>query len=500
MREAQPQTDVEKSILIGGSWRGGESSRDIVNPATGETISRQAEAGRDEVEEALDTASEALVDWQKSSPFERYQILNRVSELLLERSEQIGRTLALESGKRLQEAIGEVKLSADYFSWFASEARRLEELVAVDGRASGPQMVLQKAAGVVACLTPWNFPVSIQARKIAPALAAGCTVVARPSEEAPNSVVELFQCLVDAGIPDGVTNLLTGSASEVVDPMMKDPRVRVVSFTGSTRVGKLLYEQSAHTMKRLALELGGSAPFVVFKDADLDFAVEEAMIAKFRNCGQSCVAANCFYIEDGIYDDFVERLAEKIRSLRLGDPLQDQTTVGPLINPKARESMEETQSRALEEGFEMLASAPGLPDDSGLARESFFSPSLLATPDYESVSGDFLREEIFGPVTLVAGFSDTGKLLKHVAKTPVGLAGYVFSGDVMKAMRVASSLHVGIAGVNESLATAVNVPMGGVKDSGLGREGGHLGLEEFLDHQYLALRDSPLSSWLSWER
>lgn len=492
--------EVMHSILIDSSWHTGEETTEVTNPTTGKVISLQAKAGETEVEGALDAASEALVDWQQSSPYERSQLLNRVSELLLERAEGIGKTLALESGKLLQEAIGEVRLSADYFSWFAGEARRLEELVSVDGRPSGPQMVLQKPAGVVASLSPWNFPVSIQARKVAPALAAGCTVVARPSEEAPNSVVEFFQCLVDAGFPEGVINLLTGSASEVVDPMLKDPRVRVISFTGSTRVGKMLYEKSANTMKRLALELGGSAPFIVFEDTDLEFAVEEAMLAKFRNCGQSCVAANCFYIEDGIYDDFVDKLSKRISSLQLGDPLQEQTTVGPLINPEARSSMEEVRDRATDEGFELVASAPELSNGAGLSHDSFFAPPLLAMPDYERANGDFLREEIFGPVSLVAGFSDTQGLLKHVARSPVGLAGYVFSGNVSKAMRVASNLHVGIAGVNESLATAVNVPMGGVKDSGLGREGGHLGLKEFLDYQYLAMKDRPLSALLSWSR
>ena len=262
----------------------------------------------------------------------------------------------------------------------------------------------------------------------------------------------------------------------------------------------MLYEKSAHTMKRLALELGGSAPFIVFGDTDLDFAVDEAMLAKFRNCGQSCVAANCFYIEQSIYDDFVGKLAERVGALRLGDPLSEETTVGPLINPKARSSMEEVRDRGTDEGFEMVASAPELSNGSGLSQDSFYSPGVQAIPDYEQVGGGFLREEIFGPVALVAGFSDTQRLLEHVAQSPVGLAGYVYSGDVGKALRVASNLHVGIAGVNESLATAVNVPMGGVKDSGLGREGGHLGFEEFLDHQYLAMKNRPLSALLSWKR
>ena len=310
--------EVAQSILVNGSWSRGDNSREVTNPATGEVISLQAEAGKGEIHETLDAASGTLVEWQKSSPYERSDMLNRVSGLLLDRAEDIGETLALETGKLLKEAIGEIRLSADYFSWFAGEARRLEELVAVDGRPSGPQMVLQKPIGVAASLTPWNFPVSIQARKVAPALAAGCTVVARPSEQAPNSVVELFRCLVDAGLPDGTVNLLTGSAGDIVDPILDDPRVRIVSFTGSTRVGRMLYERSAGTMKRLALELGGSAPFIVFQDTEVEYAVEEAMLAKFRNCGQSCVAANCLYIEEGIYDDFVGELSERVGALRLG--------------------------------------------------------------------------------------------------------------------------------------------------------------------------------------
>jgi succinate-semialdehyde dehydrogenase / glutarate-semialdehyde dehydrogenase len=500
LENSRQRIEVSNTILIDGSWSKREGVHKNINPASGETISLQAVAKKDDVEAAIDSASAALVDWQESRPYERYEILDRVANLLLERAAKIGEVLSLESGKLLQEAIGEVRLSADYFSWFAECARRLEELIAVDGRPNGPQMVLQKPAGVVASLTPWNFPVSIQARKLAPALAAGCTIVARSSEEAPDSVVELFKCLLDAGLPDGVANYLTGPAKAIVDPIVSDPRVRVVSFTGSTRVGKMLYEQSAPTMKRLALELGGAAPFIVFEDADLEHTLEQAMLAKFRNCGQSCVAANCFYVEDGIYEDFVAGLAGRVASLRLGDPLLNETTLGPLINSSARRSMEDIRNRAQEEGFELTVSAPELPTRSGLSPDSFFAPTLLANLAFETIDPNFLHEEIFGPVALVVGFSDVEKLLNHLSQSSLGLAGYVFSQDVGRATQIAASLQVGIAGVNEGLATAVNVPMGGVKESGLGREGGHLGLEEFLDHQYLAMRDRPISALLSWRR
>lgn len=495
MHDKNTVDGAARSIFVGGEWRDGEAVREVINPATGRVVSYQAEVGKDETAKAIESASRALGGWRATSGFKRSQILGRVAALLLEREEDIGRTLAEESGKLLWEAIGEVRLSADYFSWFAGEARRLEELVMVDGRASGPQMVIKKPVGVIASLTPWNFPVSIQARKVAPALAAGCTVVARPSEEAPASVVELFRCLADAGLPSGVANLVTGSANTIAEPMLEDPRVRHVSFTGSTRVGKMLYEKSAPTMKRLGLELGGCAPFVVLEDADLDHALEQAMIAKFRNCGQSCVAANAFYVHDDLYEDFVAGLAERIRALKLGDPLREETTVGPMINAGRREAMAKIRERANAAGFEPVASTSLLSEDSGLSPDCFFAPELLAAPSFEKLDQELLQTEIFGPLVLVAGFSDLDRLVSELNQNPLGLAGYVFSRDIAKATQMATSLEVGIAGINEGVASAANVPMGGVKDSGLGREGGHVGMEEFLEVQYLAVKGRPFSAW-----
>ena len=473
-------------MFINGSWRDGGESREVFNPATGEGMSHQSRAGAEDVREALDVAEASLEGWSGTLASERAGILDGVAVLLGERAESIGRVLAEETGKLVAEAVGEVRFAAAYFSWFAGEARRHERVSVVEGRPGGPQVVLKKPAGVAACLTPWNFPISIQARKIAPALAAGCTAVARPSEEAPNSVVELFRCMEEAGVPDGVANLLTGDAATVTGPLLEDPRVRVVSFTGSTGVGRSLYEACAPTMKRLSLELGGSAPFVVCEDADLERAVEGAMLAKMRNCGQSCVAANVFYAQSGIYEEFVAAFAERIRDLRMGDPLDEETTLGPLINAGRKRSLEDFLERAGGEGFSTVA-ASGMDPGPGLSPESFFPATLISAPDFREVDPAFLYEEVFGPVATIAGFRDLETLIPHLNRNPFGLAGYVFSGDAPKAMRIAASLEVGIAGVNEGLASAVNVPMGGVKSSGLGREGGHMGLEEFLDTQYVAV-------------
>ena len=488
-----PPGQALRSLFIGGSWRGTGVSIDVANPATGETLARVARGSADDAQAAVDAAADAFGAWRATSALDRSAILTRTAELLRERAEQIGLTLALESGKLLFEAVAEVRFAADYFAYYAAEATRAERLTAIEGRPSGPQLLLRKPAGVVASLTPWNFPVSIQARKVAPALAAGCTVVARPSDEAPLSVVELFRCLEEAGAPAGVANLVTGPAAELTDPIMDDPRVRVVSFTGSTGVGKALYARAASTMKRLALELGGCAPFIVCADADLELAVEQAMLAKFRNNGQSCVAANCVFVEAPLQEQFVEMFAQRVGSMRTGDQLDEATQLGPLINGRRRQALEDLVAQAAGAGFEAVAEGPGAADS--LAPDAFFAPRLLAAASHREVDDAFLETEVFGPIALVAGFADLGELLARLARNPLGLAGYVFSRDTAKATRIATALEVGIAGVNEGLAGAVNMPMGGVKDSGLGREGGHVGMEEFLDLQYIALRAAPLAAW-----
>lgn len=478
---------VTPSLLIDGVWRGAEATAEVRAPATGETLARITMAGPRETTEAIVAAARALAAWRSTSGMERSALLQRASALLAERAEQIGRTLSNETGKLLREAIGEVRFAADYFAWFAGEARRLEWLSGVSGRNGGQQLVLRKPVGVVATLTPWNFPVSIQARKVAPALAAGCTLVARPSEQAPLSVVALFQCLQDAGFPPGVANLLTGPSGPVTDTILQDQRVRLISFTGSTPVGQMLYEKSAGAMRRLALELGGCAPFIVCDDADLDLALDQAMIAKFRNFGQSCIAANTFYVADPHYGAFVDALAEQIGALQPGDPLDDAATYGPLINARRKGELERLLALAGAAGLATIMRGPELAADMLLAPDCYLPPALLAAPQLEAVDPRFLEQEIFGPVALVVGYRDEDALLEQLARQPLGLAGYVFSQNTTRALRVAARLEVGITGVNDGLPSAANVPMGGVKQSGLGREGGHQGIEEFLDTQYLAL-------------
>lgn len=479
--------ETTASLLIDGVWSVGTATGEVRAPASGAPLARIGLAGANETTAAIDAAARALAGWRRSTGMARATILGQAATLLGERAAAIGRLLSQESGKLLREAIGEVRFAADYFAWFSGEARRFEQLRGVAGRNGGPQLVLRKPVGVVATLTPWNFPVSIQARKLAPALAAGCTVVARPSEQAPLSVIAMVQCLQEAGLPPGVLNLLIGPAGPITDTILADQRVRLVSFTGSTPVGQMLYERSARAMRRLALELGGCAPFIVCDDADLERAIEQAMIAKFRNYGQSCIAANTFYVAESRYQAFVEAFAARMAALRPGDPLDEASSYGPLINRRRRNELESLIEHAQAAGLALLARGAERP--AALAADCYLAPALFGAPRYEAVDAAFLEQEIFGPLAIVVGFSDLDGLLNRLAAQPLGLAGYVFAGDVAMAARVAARLEAGIVGVNDGLPSAANVPMGGVKQSGLGREGGHEGLEEFLETQYLALAE-----------
>ncbi|HMQ29478.1 MAG TPA: aldehyde dehydrogenase family protein [Chloroflexaceae bacterium] len=477
--------EITPSLLIDGRWSSPSRVREVRAPATGAVLARIGMAGREEAEAAVEAAARALPAWRRTTGMERSAILARAAALIGERAEAIGRALSEETGKLLREAVGEVRFGADYFAWFAGEARRLEGLRGVSGRNGGPQLVLRRPVGVVATLTPWNFPVSIQARKLAPALAAGCTVVARPSEQAPLSVIALMACLQEAGLPPGVANLLIGPAGPITETLLADQRVRLISFTGSTPVGQMLYERSAAAMRRVALELGGCAPFVVCDDADLERAVDQAMIAKFRNYGQSCIGANTFYVAEPLYERFVEAFAARMAALRPGDPLDDASSYGPLINARRRDELVALVERAQGAGLEPLARGPACPP--GLDPACYLAPALLGAPRLDGVDAAFLAQELFGPVAVVVGFDDLEGLLAQLNAQPLGLAGYVFAGDQARALRIGARLEVGIVGVNDGLPSAANVPMGGVKQSGLGREGGHEGLEEFLELQYLAL-------------
>ncbi|CAA7603049.1 Aldehyde dehydrogenase family [Acididesulfobacillus acetoxydans] len=474
-------TEYMQSLLIAGEWREPvrKGRKEVTNPATGEVIAVIGHGDSEDALMAVQAAEGAFPEWSATSVRTRANILNAAAGLLRQRADHIGHTLASETGKPLAQARGEVNFAAEYFQWFAEEIRRPHGYCIPSDAANRRHIAYTQPAGVALCLTPWNFPVSIQARKIAPALAAGCTVVARASDEAPLSVLELFRCIADAGVPGGAANLVLGPASVTTEAMMKHPAVRVVSFTGSTAVGRTLMHRAADGIVRLALELGGDAPFIVFDDADVVQAVEGAMIAKFRNNGQSCIAANRFYVHEEVYDQFVTLLAEKIAKMKIGNPVGGaQVDLGPLIN---------LASKARVEGLVHEAEALGgkhlVPEMEVPAAGYYVAPAIMENvPE----SAGLAREELFAPVAPVFKFADEAEVIKKANNTDMGLAAYVYTGALSCSARVTEALRFGIIGLNNALPSVAYAPMGGVKQSGLGREGARTGLEEFMDIKYVA--------------
>ncbi|GAA5029311.1 NAD-dependent succinate-semialdehyde dehydrogenase [Terrabacter aeriphilus] len=429
---------------------------------------------------AADAAARAFGDWSGLPARRRADVLLEASRLLAERSADIGRLLAVEAGKRLPEAVGEVAFSAEYFRWFAEQARRPHGEVIPHELPDRRHLTLRRPVGVVASLTPWNFPCSIQARKLAPALAAGCTVVARVSEKAPLAVTEMFRALTDAGLPPGVVNLVHGPAREVTQTLLDHDAVRAVTFTGSTGVGREIMAGASRRIVRPLLELGGDAAFVVLEDADVDAAVEGALLAKFRNTGQSCIAANRFVVHEVVHDEFVEKFVARVDAMTVGDGLADPCPdLGPVIDDSRVEAVTTMVDEALALGARRLTADRQLPTGG-----TYLAPTLLAdVPDTAALAS----EEVFGPAAAVFRFSDTDEAVARANRTEMGLAAYVWSRDVSRCWRTAEALEAGIVGVNNALPSVAFAPMGGVKQSGLGREGAALGLEEFEDVRYLAL-------------
>jgi succinate-semialdehyde dehydrogenase / glutarate-semialdehyde dehydrogenase len=465
--------------------RVGVRSLEVRNPAGGELVGTVDYGGASEAGGAADAAAAAFPAWSRRPARERADLLQRVAVLLLERSEPIGLVLARESGKRLSEGIGEVRFAAEYFRWFAEEVRRPAGALLSPEAPTRRQLTMARAAGVAVCLSPWNFPVSIQARKLAPALAAGCTVVARASEKAPLSVVELFRCLRDAGIPEDVASIVHGPAAEVTGALLAHPAVRVVSFTGSTEVGREIMRQAADRVVRPLLELGGDAPFIVFDDADLDAAVAGAMLAKFRNNGQSCIAANRFLVQDGIHDEFVRRLTARVDAMTIGDPTaQPEPDLGPLIDASRTRAVEELVSEALSAGARLATRDRSGELDGAASRGSFTAPALLVdVPDGCGLA----RSEVFGPAAGIFRFRTESEAIERANATEMGLAAYLYTSSLDRSWRVTEALEAGIVGLNNPLPSVAFAPMGGVKQSGLGREGSRVGLEEFLETKYLSL-------------
>ena len=474
-------SSVPKQLLIGGEWRDAEGGKtlDVTNPATGEVLCAIADASVADGAAALDAAVAAQASWAKTAPRDRSEMLRAAFELLVERTEEFALLMTLEMGKPLAEARGEVAYGAEFFRWFAEEAVRVHGRYAVAPNGLTRLVTMQQPVGPVFAITPWNFPLAMGTRKIGPAIAAGCTSVVKPAHETPLTMLALAGLLQEVGVPAGVVNVVTTSTSSAVSgPIINDPRLRKLTFTGSTAVGKKLVEQSASQLLRLSMELGGNAPFIVFEDADLDAAADGAIAAKYRNSGQTCVCANRFFVHEKVYDAFAAKLAERVRALAVGPGTEPGVAQGPLINAEAVAKVEEHIADATARGASIAA---------GGRRHSlggtFFEPTVLTrvTPDAK-----IFREETFGPVAPLIAFSGEAEVIELANRSEYGLASYFYARDLGRVWRVAEALEYGMVGVNTGLITTEVAPFGGVKQSGLGREGSMYGIDEYVEVKYVA--------------
>ncbi len=473
---------LPSGVFVGGVWRPSESGATfaVEDPSTGQQIAQVADGTRADGMAALDAAVKAQHGWAAYPPRERGEILRRAYDLLLERQEELARLMTLEMGKPLPEAREELAYAAEFFRWFSEEAVRIEGSFATNPSGQGRVLIMRQPVGPCLLITPWNFPMAMGTRKIGPAVAAGCTMVVKPAEQTPLSMLALADILQEAGLPDGVLNVVTTSdPAAVVEPLIRDGRIRKVSFTGSTEVGRILLEQSAQHVVRTSLELGGNAPFLVFEDADLDVAVEGAMLAKMRNIGEACTAANRLYVHSSVAEEFGRRFAERMGALRIGRGLEDGVEVGPLIDSAAQEKVAGLVDDAVGRGAEVLVGGQKVDRDG-----YFFQPTVLTGVPRDAA---IQREEIFGPVAPIMTFETEEEALTAANDTDYGLVAYVFTRDLDRAVRVSEQLETGMIGLNQGIVSNPAAPFGGVKHSGLGREAGRLGIEEFLEVKYVAL-------------
>lgn len=468
-----------EACLIGGRWITSDRWIEIDNPATGRVIGRVPDLGRAETVQAIAAAEAALPAWAARTAKNRADILRRFFDLMMRHQEALARLLTLEQGKPLNEARGEIAYAASFIEWFAEEAKRVYGEVIPPHQADKRLIVLKQPIGVVAAITPWNFPAAMVTRKIGPALAAGCTVVLKPAEQTPFSALALGRLAEEAGLPAGVLNIVTGEAIEIGAALTASPIVRKLSFTGSTEVGAKLYAQSAPSIKKLSLELGGNAPFIIFDDADLDAAVTGAIASKFRNAGQTCVCTNRFYVQAGIHDAFVDRLAAAIGALKVGPGDREDVEIGPLIDAGAVAKVEAHIADAVIKGATLVAGRPQAAPGS-----RFFAPALLS-----GVTGTMKvsREETFGPLAAVTRFDSEAEVVRLANETDFGLAAYFYTQDYARIWRVAEALDCGMVGINTGLISTEVAPFGGVKASGLGREGSRHGLDDYLEIKYICL-------------
>jgi succinate-semialdehyde dehydrogenase / glutarate-semialdehyde dehydrogenase len=473
---------VQNKLYIGGEWRDatGGGTLEVLDPATEEPLCEVADATPEDAMAALDAAVEAQAEWGASAPNDRAGILWKAFELLTERADELGTLMTLEMGKPVAESKAEIVYAADFFRWYSGEALRMDGNWKQFANATSRVMVMKQPVGPTLMITPWNFPMAMGTRKLGPAIAAGCTSVVKPASQTPLCMLALGQILEEAGLPGGVVNIFTTSSSgKTAGPLIEDPRLRKLSFTGSTEVGRSLIEASAKNVLNVSMELGGNAPFLVFDDADLDEAVDGALLAKMRNIGEACTAANRFHVAESVREEFTKRLADKMGSLKVGRGTEDDVKVGPLIDQPSREKVKELVDDAVKRGGKLLVG--GEPPD---GRGYFFPPTVL---DDVPVDARVFHEEIFGPVAPIAGFDSEEEAIERANDTEYGLVAYVFTRDIKRAIRVCEGLETGMVGLNQGMVSNAGAPFGGVKQSGIGREGGHEGLEEFLETKYVAV-------------
>ena len=466
-------------LRIGGDWTAGDGELDVIDPATEQVLAAVSTAGVEQARLAVDAAAEAAPGWAATAPRRRSDILRRAYDLMLEREEQLAELIILENGKSYADAIGEVRYGAEFFRWFSEEAVRIMGEIRTAPRGDKRIVVLPEPVGVSLMVTPWNFPSAMATRKIAPALAAGCTTILKPASDTPLSALAVADILAEAGAPPGTVNVVMAKGSSgVVDVMLEDPRVRKLSFTGSTEVGRILMEKAGRRILRTSMELGGNAPFVVFDDADIEAAVQGAVVAKMRVAGETCVAANRFYVQSGVARQFTDRLTEAMAGLRVGPGIDRSNDVGPMINTAAVEKIERLVSGAVDDQA-TVCTGGAAPDGPGY----FYQPTVLSevAPD-----AAILGHEIFGPVAPVVSFDSEEEAIEASNNTIHGLISYVYTGDMNRAFRVGEAIESGMVALNRGIISDEAAPFGGVKESGVGREGSHHGMEEFLELKYLA--------------
>ncbi|ENC7448562.1 NADP-dependent succinate-semialdehyde dehydrogenase [Salmonella enterica] len=474
-------TLFRQQAFIDGDWRDARGGDVITvsNPANGKPLGNVPKMGAQETRDAIDAASRALPVWRALTAKERATILRRWFNLMMEHQDDLARLMTLEQGKPLAEAKGEISYAASFIEWFAEEGKRIYGDTIPGHQADKRLLVIKQPIGVTAAITPWNFPSAMITRKAGPALAAGCTMVLKPASQTPFSALALAELAQRAGIPAGVFNVVTGSAGDIGGELTSNPLVRKLSFTGSTEIGRQLMEQCAKDIKKVSLELGGNAPFIVFDDADLDKAVEGALASKFRNAGQTCVCANRLYVQDSVYDRFAEKLQQAVEKLRIGDGLQSDVAIGPLIDEKAVAKVQEHIADALEKGARIITGG-----EAHKLGGNFFQPTILAdVPDNAKVA----KEETFGPLAPLFRFSGEAEVIRQANDTEFGLAAYFYARDLSRVFRIGEALEYGIVGINTGIISNEVAPFGGIKASGLGREGSKYGIEDYLEIKYMCI-------------